>query len=171
MGSEMCIRDRKMDDAIARQTASTVPLGLASYLPEKPNTLREAQASPEWPQWQGVLKREMDGQISRGVWEMAERPKGKTVLGTRTVFKRKVGKDGQVEKYKCRFVAQSFRKIKGLHYQESSSPTPAQSSICMALALMTLADWEGRRLDVEMAYREADVKEELYIELPDGYRE
>ena len=40
----------------------------------------------------------------------------------------------------------------------------------MALALMTLADWEGRQLDVEMAYLEADVEEELHIELPDGYR-
>ena len=133
--------------------------------------MREAQASPEWPQWQGALKREMDGQIARGVWKTVDRPKGKTVLGTRLVFKRKIGKDGQVEKYKCRFVAQGFRQIKGLHYQESSSPTPTQSSIRMALALMALADWEGRQLDVEMAYLEADVEEELHIELPDGYRE
>ena len=36
---------------------------------------------------------------------------------------------------------------------------------------MALVDWEGRQLDVEMAYLEAGVKEELYIELPEGYRE
>ena len=41
----------------------------------------------------------------------------------------------------------------------------------MVRALMALADWEGRQLDVEMAYLEADVEEELYIELPHGYRE
>ena len=41
----------------------------------------------------------------------------------------------------------------------------------MALAVMTLLDWEGRQLVVEMAFLEADVTEELYVELPDGYRD
>ena len=36
---------------------------------------------------------------------------------------------------------------------------------------MALLDWEGRQLDVEMAFLEADVTEELYVELPDGYRD
>ncbi|CAN0441603.1 unnamed protein product, partial [Ascophyllum nodosum] len=79
----------------------------------EPTTLHEAKVSPEWPQWRGALKREMDGQIARGVWKVVDRPKGKTVLGTKTVFKRKVGQDGRVEKYKCRFVAKGFRQIKG----------------------------------------------------------
>ncbi|CAN0244411.1 unnamed protein product, partial [Ascophyllum nodosum] len=83
----------------------------------EPTTLHEAKVSPEWPQWRGALKREMDGQIARGVWKVVDRPKGKTVLGTKTVFKRKVGQDGRVEKYKCRFVAKGFRQIKGIHYK------------------------------------------------------
>ncbi|CAM9839554.1 unnamed protein product [Sphacelaria rigidula] len=72
---------------------------------------------------------------------------------------------------KCRFVAQGFRQIPGIHYQESSSPTPAQSSIRMALALIAAQNWKRRQLDVEMAYFEADVEEDIYIELPDGYRQ
>ncbi|CAM9723757.1 unnamed protein product, partial [Sphacelaria rigidula] len=104
-------------------------------------------------------------------WETVDRPEDKTLLGTRLVFKRKINKDGQIEKYKCRFVAQGFRQIPGIHYQESSFPTPAQSSIRVALALMAIQDWEGRQLDAEMAYLEAEVEEEMYIELPDGYRQ
>ncbi|CAM9786059.1 unnamed protein product, partial [Ascophyllum nodosum] len=118
-----------------------MPTGLASYLPDEPTTLHEAKVSPEWPQWRGALKREMDGQIARGVWKVVDRPKGKTVLGTKTVFKRKVGQDGRVEKYKCRFVAKGFPPDQG-----DSLP----------------------RLDVEMAFLEADVTEELYVELPTG---
>ena len=168
---KISLESRRADHEIALQAASTMPTGLASYLPDEPTTLHEAKVSPEWPQWRGALKREMDGQIARGVWKVVDRPKGKTVLGTKTVFKRKVGQDGRVEKYKCRFVAKGFRQIKGIHYQESSSPTPTQSSIRMALAVMALLDWEGRQLDVEMAFLEADVTEELYVELPDGYRD
>ncbi|CAM9931034.1 unnamed protein product [Sphacelaria rigidula] len=84
----------------------------------------------------------MEGQLSRGVWETVDRPKGKTVLGTRLVFS---------EKYKCRFVSQGFCQIPGIHYQESSSPIPAQSSIRMTLALMATQKWEERQLDVDMA--------------------
>ena len=35
----------------------------------------------------------MNGQINDGVWVQVERPKGKAVLGTKTLFKRKIGKD------------------------------------------------------------------------------
>lgn len=90
-----------------------------------------------------------------------DRSKGKTALGTGVASKRKIGKDGHVKKYKCHYVTQGVRQVKGLHYQESSSPTPTQSSICIAPALMTMANWEGRRLDVEMAFLEADVEEQL----------
>ena len=31
-------------------------------------------------------------------------------------------------------------------------------------------NWELRQLDVDMAYLEANVKEDLYIELPENYR-
>ena len=76
-----------------------------NHLPTEPTTLREAQASPDWPNWQRARKSEMDGQLARQVWEVVPRPKGKTVLGTKTIFKQKIGKDGRIEKYKCGFVA------------------------------------------------------------------
>ena len=122
--SQISLESRRADHVIALQAAPTMRTGLASYLPDEPTTLHEAKVSPEWPLWHGALKREIDGQIARGVWKVVDRAKGKTVLGTKTVFKRKVDQDGRVEKYKCRFVAKVFRQIKGIHYQESSSPTP-----------------------------------------------
>lgn len=64
----------------------------------------------------------MDGQISRGFRKMVDRPKDKTVLGTRLIFKRKNGEDGNVEIYKCSYIAQGFRQIKEIKYRESSSP-------------------------------------------------
>ena len=139
-------------------------------LPPEPTTLRVAQASPEWPNWQRARKSKMDGQLARLVWEVVSHPKGKMVLGTKIIFKQNIGKDGRIEKYKCRFVAQGFRHIIGIHYDESSSPTPSQASIRMVLGIAAVKDWELRQLDVDMAYLEANVKEELYIELPEDYR-
>ena len=91
------------------------------------------------------------------------------MLGTKTIFKRKIGKGERVEKYKCRFVAQGFRQIKSIHYDESSALTPSQASARMVLSIAAVKDWEPRQLHVNMAYLEANVKEELYIELPEEY--
>ena len=155
--SQISLEYCRANHAIALQAASTMPTGLASYLPDESTTLHEAKVSPEWLQWRSVLKREMDGQIARGVWKVVDRSKGETVLGTKTVWKRKNGQDGRVEKCKCRFVAQVFHQITGVHYQESSSPTPTQSNIWMALAVLALLDWKEQQLDGEMAFLDADV--------------
>ena len=141
------------------------------HLDPEPTNISEARASPEWPHWETAIKRELDGQIARGVWQLTDRPKGKTVLGTKMVFKRKLDQHGRIEKYKCRLVAQGFRQVKGVHYIESSSPTPAQASIRMVFGIIATLGWEARQLDVDMAYLEADVEEEIYIELPETCRE
>ena len=96
---------------------------------------------------------------------------GETVLGTKTIFERKNGKDGRIEKCKCSFVAQGFRQTKGVYYNETSSPTPPQASIRVVLGIAAVKDWELHQLDVDMAYLEAGVREELHIELPEDYRD
>ena len=40
----------------------------------------------------------------------------------------------------------------------------------MVLGIAAVKDWELRQLDVDMVYLEAKVKEELYIELSEDYR-
>ena len=76
----------------------------------------------------------MDSQIARGVSKVVERPKAKTVPGPKVIFKRKIGKDGQIE------------------------PTRVNPTILLALALMALKDWERRKLNIKMACLEAKVE-------------
>ena len=99
-----------------------------------------------------------------------ELPKGKTLLGTKTLFKRKIGKDDQIAKYKCRFVTQGFHQVKRLHYPEASSPTLTASSMRAVLASAAIKDWELRYIDVEQACFQADINEEVYIQLLEDYR-
>ena len=82
---QISLESRRAGRAIALQAASTMPTGLASYLPDKPSTLHEDKMSPEWSQRRGALKREISGQIARGVWKVVDRPKEKNILGIKTV--------------------------------------------------------------------------------------
>ena len=89
---------------------------------------------------------------------------------TKTLFKHKIGKDRHIEKYKYRFVTQGFRQVKGSNYHESSSPTPTASSMKAVLYTAVVKDRELRHIDVEQVYLQADIDEEIYIELPEEYR-
>ena len=93
------------------------------------------------------------------------------MLGTNRLYSRTIGEREEVVKHKCRFVAQGFRQFKGLHYEESSSPTLAAASIRMALATAAAMDMMLRHTAFEQAYLLADVDTEIYIELPEEYRE
>ena len=83
---QLSLESPRADRAIVLQAASTMPTGLESYLPDKPTTLHEAKVSPEWPQRRGAHKREVSGQIARGVWKVVDGPKETNILGTKTVF-------------------------------------------------------------------------------------
>ena len=65
---------------------------------------------------------------------------------------------------------QGFRLVKGLHYHESSSPTPTASSMSAVLATAAVKGWELRHIDVEQAYLQADIDGKIYIEVPEDYR-
>lgn len=68
------------------------------------------------------------------------------------LFKQKLCQHGRMEKYKRRLVAQGFRQVKGVHYAESFSPTPAQASIRMVFGIIATQGWEARQLDVDTTY-------------------
>ena len=60
--------------------------------------------------------------------------------------------------------------MKELHYHESSSPTPTASSMRAVLATAAVRDRKLRHIDVEQEYLQADIDEEIYIDLPEDYR-
>ena len=46
--------------------------------------------------------------MKNGVWEMVPRPKGKSVVTSKCLYKIKHATDGSIEKYKSRFVTRGF---------------------------------------------------------------
>ena len=114
---------------------------------------------------------EILGMVENCVYKQVARPKDKLVVGTKMLYKRKIGQDGKVEKYKCRLVAQGLWQVEGVHYTEKYSPTPATASIRMLLAMAAAKDGELRHFDAEQAFLKADIVEEIYIEILEVFQE
>lgn len=79
--------------------------------------------------------------MQNDVWENVPRPKDKSILGSRWVYKVKHGAYRSV-KYEARFVAKGFSQIAGIDYEETFATIAQYSSIKTILALATLMGWK-----------------------------
>ena len=69
---------------------------------KKPSSFKEAVEDPAWVD---AMVEEYDSIVRNSAWEIVSRPEGKSVVGSRWIYKMKQVADGSVEKYKARFVA------------------------------------------------------------------
>ena len=140
-----------MEDALACDDGGQIAMQATLDIPE-PRNRRQAMESPEWDGWRKAEETEMLGMVENCVYKQVARPNDKLVVGTKIFYKRKVGKDGKVEKYKYRLVAQGFWQVKGVHYTENYSPTPAIASIRTLLAIAATKNGELRHFDASRRF-------------------
>ena len=57
------------------------------------------------PTWVDAMVEKYDSIFKNSAWEIVPRPMGKSVVGSRWIYKVKKATDGSIEKYKARFVA------------------------------------------------------------------
>ena len=104
-------------------------------------------------------------------WTLVDLPPGRKAIGSKWVFKIKRNADGSVERYKARLVAKGYDQKEGIDYNETFAPVVNGKSIRVVFTLAAMNDWEIDHLDVKTAFLNADIKEEVYTEQPEGYKE
>eukprot|EP00253_Pinus_taeda_P019764 PITA_19764 len=131
----------------------------------EPSSFEEAVEDPAWVD---AMVEEYDSIFRNSAWEIVPRPEGKSVVGSRWIYKVKQATDGSVEKYKARFVARGFSHIEGIDYEETFAPVTRYSSIRTILALSAQMGWHIHQMDVKTAFLNRVIEEEVYIEQPEG---
>ena len=77
--------------------------------------------------------------------------------------------DGGEKRYKARLVVKGFAQKKGIDFDEIFSPLVKMTSIRTILSLLELADFHFEQLDVKKTFLHGDLKEEIYMQQPQGY--
>jgi hypothetical protein len=80
---------------------------------DTPKTIVEAFASPDADDWKEAVRSEMDSILSKGTWELVDRPYGCKPVSCKRVFKKKLRPDGTIDKYKAMLVAKGYTQKKG----------------------------------------------------------
>lgn len=134
-----------------------------------PSSYKDALESADAIKWQQAMKEEYDALESNGTWTLCELPSGANVIGSRWVFKTKLNELGQVVRHKARLVAQGYSQVPGQDYFDTYAPVAKLSSIRTILAIAAIKDWEVHQMDVDTAFLQSPVDEEIYVCQPQGY--
>ncbi|UYV83660.1 hypothetical protein LAZ67_23001938 [Cordylochernes scorpioides] len=101
--------------------------------------------------------------------ELVDPPKNKNIIGNRWVFRKKFRADGSIERYKARLVAKGYSQKYGIDYEETFAPVVRHSTIRTVLALAVEYDLLVHQMDVQSAFLNGDVKEEIYMTQPENF--
>ena len=135
----------------------------------EPQTLSEALNSEYSSQWKHAADSEYNSLIENKTWDLVELPPNRQAVGCKWVFKVKHKSDGKVERFKARLVAKGYSQKYGLDYDETFSPVVRFSSIRTLLAFAVDKEMHIHQMDVETAFLNGSLEEEIYMEQPEGY--
>ena len=88
---------------------------------------------------------------------------------TSWVYKVKRNKDGSVDRFKARLVAQGYTQTRGTDYEEVFSPAAKHTSLRTLLALANEHDLEIHQMDVKTAFLNGELDYDIYMSQPEGF--
>ena len=127
----------------------------------------------EHQQWKDAMDLEMSSMAKFGVFLRVPRSaaRGHQILGNKWVYRRKIGKDGFVNRWRARLVAQGFRQKPFDSYQpdECYSPVVGKDTLRMLLSIAAAKNLRIYTADVTAAFLQAPLDQKIYMKCPEGY--
>lgn len=136
---------------------------------DDPVTYQQALKSAESEEWIEAMNQEYEALIKAKTWELVEKPAGVNIVGSRWLYKTKRDNHGTIVRYKARLVAQGFSQQYGKDYLDTFSPVARFTSIRVVLFIANTNDWDIINMDVQTAFLNSPVEEEIYLKQPQGY--
>src|SRR5262249_35187840 len=96
---------------------------------------------------------------------------GKSIVGTKWVFKNKMDESGKVVRNKARLVAKGYSQEEGIDYDETYAPVARLEAIRLMLAYACFKDFKVYQMDVKSAFLNGFIKEEVFVEQPLGFED
>lgn len=114
------------------------------------------------------MEAEFNAFIHNQTWELVP-PTSHHPIGCKWVFRIKHKLDGSIDKYKAHLVAKGFHQQYGKDYFDTFSPITKHVTIRTILSISLSNDWPLRQLDINNAFLQGTLHEEVFMTQPPGY--
>nr|GEY66168.1 hypothetical protein [Tanacetum cinerariifolium] len=132
----------------------------------EPKNIKEAMANSAWIE----LMHEELYQFDRlDVWELVDRPLCKNVINMKWLWKNKRDEENTVIRNKSRLVAKGYAQKEGVDFEESFAPVAQLEAVRLFIAYTAHKSFTVYQMDVKTAFLYGPLKEEVYVNQPDGF--
>nr|GEV82906.1 hypothetical protein [Tanacetum cinerariifolium] len=116
--------------------------------------------------WVSAMQDELDQFARLKVWRLVPRPKGKTIIKTKWIFKNKKDKISLVIQNKLRLVVVGYSQQEGIDYDETFAPVARIEAIRLFVAYAAHKDFTVFQMDVKTTFLNGILKKEVYVGQP-----
>nr|GEU93026.1 Gag-Pol polyprotein [Tanacetum cinerariifolium] len=103
------------------------------------------------------------------VWELVDKPFGKSVIRLKWLWKNKKDEDQTVILNKARLVANGYAQEEGFDFEESFGPVARLEAVWIFVAYAAHKSFPIYQIDVKITFLNGPLKEEVYVAQPDGF--
>nr|GFA60046.1 hypothetical protein [Tanacetum cinerariifolium] len=103
------------------------------------------------------------------VWELVDRPLCTNVINLKWLWKNKRDEENTVIRNKSRLVAKGYAQNEGVDFEESFAPIARLEAVRLFIAYAVHKSFTIYQMDVKTAFLYGPLKEEVYVNQPDGF--
>jgi len=140
-----------------------------AFLAHDPLTVKEALDGDNSENWKAAISEEYNALMKNETWSLTDLPANKKAIRCKWVFKTKTDHMGNIVRYKARLVAKDCAQRPGIDYLETYSPVVRYSTIRYLMSIAVQYDLDIHQMDVETAFLQGDLHDEIYMAQPDLY--
>ncbi|GJS04247.1 retrovirus-related pol polyprotein from transposon TNT 1-94 [Tanacetum coccineum] len=132
----------------------------------EPKNIKEAMADSAWIE---SMQEELHQFDRLDVWELVDRPLCKNVINLKWLWKNKRDEENTVIRNKSCLVAKGYAQKEGINFEESFAPVARLEAIPLFIAYAAYKSFTVYQMDVKTTFLYGPLKEEVYVNQPDGF--
>ena len=136
-----------------------------------PRSYSQALASKHATYWREAIAKEIGGLLKLETWEpilAGDLPSGANIMFCHYVFTVKRLRNGSIEKFKARLVANGNTQKFGVDFDQVFSTVVKSCTIRLILIVAAQRDYNLTTVDIRQAYLQAELTDDLYMRMPQG---
>ena len=141
-------------------------LSATPHPPIEPRTITQALKDRAWRE---AMQKEYDALCANNTWTLVPPHPTQNLVGSKWVFRTKYLPDGSIDRLKARLVAKGFHQRPRWDFHETFSLVVKPVTVRVILTLAVSKGWHLRQLDINNAFLQGSLSEEVYVCQPPGF--